>query len=137
MVDIRGHEIAQVIRERLEEIREWAELKLDLLYDIGAILISLGYIKDVPTLTVVGKNLFVLPERLRYWILGRIGALGTTEEIQKMFDYIGKLLEELCSGLEEVAQVVERKSQITDGDIIKVLKTVDRIITILPSPRRE
>lgn len=109
MVDIRGHEIAQVIRERLEEIREWPELRLDLLYDVGAVLISLGYIKDVPTLTVIGKNLFVLPERLRYWILGRIGALGTTEEIQKMFDYTGKLLEEPCSGLEEVAQLVGRK----------------------------
>ena len=120
-----------------KEIRECPELKLDLLYDIGAILISIGYVKDVPTLTTLGKNLFNLPERLRYWIIGRISALGTTEKIQKIFSHTEKLLGELCNSLEEVARIIEEKDQIADNDFVKALKIVDRIITILPLPGRK
>ena len=108
MVEMNGKEIAEIIKKEISDVRNRPELHTDLLYNIGSILISVGLVKNIPTLVAIGKNIFVLPDRFRYWFLSKHTIYGASEEVTKTFEYINNYFEEFLKALDMIAELIER-----------------------------
>jgi hypothetical protein len=134
MVDLNGKDVSNAIGRLLKEIEDNPEMHMDLLFHIGSIIISVGIVKNIPTLTVIGKNLFLIPDRFRYWFLGRHGIYGATDEVRKLFNEVNKYFDELLKSIKEISKLIETKEEISDNDFTKQLDVVDHIVTILRMP---
>jgi len=135
MVNLEGAEIAKRLREILGEVEELPELRLNKLYDFASILIAIGEVKGVPTLVVIGRDLFLLPERLRSWLLWKAGSYGGTPETEKLCNAVTKIFEDLIKTLEKVAECIEKNEVLEDKDFSEALKTVQATVDALPLPR--
>jgi len=135
MVNLEGAEIAKRLREILGEVEELPELRLNKLYDFASILIAIGEVKGVPTLVVIGRDLFLLPERLRSWLLCKAGSYGGTPETEKLCNAVTKIFEDLIKTLEKVAECIERNEVLEDKDFSEALKMVQDTVDALPLPR--
>jgi len=119
----------------LNEIKELPEFRLNKLYDLAAILIAIREVKAVPTLVVIGHDLFLLPERLRSWLLWKAGSYGGTPETEKLCSAVTKIFEDLIGTLERVAECIEKSEVLEDKDFSEALKTIEGTVNALPSPR--
>jgi len=135
MVDLKGLEIAGRLREILHEVRELPEFRLNKLYDLAAILIAIGEVKAIPTLVVIGHDLFLLPERLRSWLLWKAGSYGGTPETEKLCNAVTKIFDDLIGTLERVAECIEKKEILEDRDFSEALRTIEGTVNALPSTR--
>jgi len=135
MVNLGGSEIARRLHEILNEVKELPEFRLNKLYDLAAILIAVGEVKAIPTLVVIGHDLFLLPERLRSWLLWKAGSYGGTPEMEKLCNAITKIFEELIETLKRVTECIEKSEVLEDKDFSEALKMIEGTVNALPSPR--
>jgi len=79
--------------------------------------------------------LFLLPERLRSWLLWKAGSYGGTPETEKLCNAVTKIFEDLIKTLEKVAECIEKNEVLEDKDFSEALKTVQATVDALPLPR--
>ncbi|RLE57269.1 MAG: hypothetical protein DRJ40_02850 [Thermoprotei archaeon] len=136
MVNLAGEEIAEAIKTQLERVKYSPALELDYMYNIAAIITTVGMVKNIPALKIIDNQLMALPSRLRPLLSYRYQLMGgpreLTEAVEKM---VKEVLDTLYKIIEEIARKIKEKETLSTSDFDQELIALDDILTRVPSFR--
>jgi len=134
VADIKGEEIGRAVKEIVEKVKNNPVFMLEHLYNVAAIIMTVGLTKNIPSLKVIGNYIFLVPSKYRPLLAYRYQLIGSTEELEeKVGKQITETLGKVLGIIEEIAKIIAEKEQIKDEDFIKHMGDLETILSGLPA----
>jgi len=131
---IEPREIAAFIRRTAQAFKANPLLNLSELAYAGMVIASIGFIKNIDALKLLGDLISDAPDKLRSLITLHYSVLGTLGDIQAMIETVTKeAIERVATLLEELADIFDT-GKLDENRIMQILgKFYDLLVVKLPS----
>ncbi|HIC99236.1 MAG TPA: hypothetical protein EYP08_06285 [Pyrodictiaceae archaeon] len=132
---IEPREIAAFIRRTAQAFKANPLLNLSELAYAGMVIASIGFIKNIDALKLLGDLISDAPDKLRSLITLHYSVLGTLGDIQAMIETVTKeAIERDATLLEELADIFDT-GKLDENKIIQILGKFYDLLVVKNSPQ--